>query len=297
MAVQAQFTFTTNSGAITITSYTGPGGAVTIPATTNGYPITGIATFAFYSVAGLNSVAISSNVTSISVNAFFACANFTTITVDPLNPVYSSTNGVLFANDQTMLVVCPSGKVGSYTIPDTVTTLADHSLYDCTKLTSVIVPQSVNNIGTYAFCYCSALTSLTIPSGVTNIGTFAFGYCPGLSGVYFKGNPTPAASYVFSGAPATVYYLPGTMGWGSTFDGQPAVLWNPQATSMGVRTNQFSFYITGTSNDVVIVEVCTNLASAVWFPFTPNTISNAPVYFGDSGWTSYRTRFYRLRSP
>ena len=29
VAVQAQFTFTTNSGAITITGYTGPGGAVT----------------------------------------------------------------------------------------------------------------------------------------------------------------------------------------------------------------------------------------------------------------------------
>ncbi len=30
-AVQAQFTFTTNNGAITITGYTGPGGDVTIP--------------------------------------------------------------------------------------------------------------------------------------------------------------------------------------------------------------------------------------------------------------------------
>lgn len=34
--VQAQFTFTTNNGAITITGYTGPGGAVVIPSSTNG---------------------------------------------------------------------------------------------------------------------------------------------------------------------------------------------------------------------------------------------------------------------
>jgi len=37
-AVQAQFTFTTNNGTITITGYTGPGGDVTIPSWTNGYP-------------------------------------------------------------------------------------------------------------------------------------------------------------------------------------------------------------------------------------------------------------------
>src|ERR1019366_359508 len=33
-AVQAQFTYTTNNGTITITGYTGTGGAVTIPDTT-----------------------------------------------------------------------------------------------------------------------------------------------------------------------------------------------------------------------------------------------------------------------
>ena len=39
---KAQFTFTTNNGAIIITGYTGLGGAVTIPSTINGYPVTGI---------------------------------------------------------------------------------------------------------------------------------------------------------------------------------------------------------------------------------------------------------------
>jgi len=35
----AQFTYTTNNGAITITGYTGSGGAVTIPSIINGYPV------------------------------------------------------------------------------------------------------------------------------------------------------------------------------------------------------------------------------------------------------------------
>ena len=42
VGVQAQFTFTANNGAITITGYTGPGGAVVIPSTINGLPVTQI---------------------------------------------------------------------------------------------------------------------------------------------------------------------------------------------------------------------------------------------------------------
>jgi len=43
----AQFSFITNNGAITITGYTGSGGNVVIPSTTNGYPVTTIGGSAF----------------------------------------------------------------------------------------------------------------------------------------------------------------------------------------------------------------------------------------------------------
>jgi hypothetical protein len=42
-AIQAQdYTYTTNNGTITVTGYTGPGGAVTIPSEINGLPVTSI---------------------------------------------------------------------------------------------------------------------------------------------------------------------------------------------------------------------------------------------------------------
>jgi len=41
-AVQAQFNYVTNSGAITITGYTGPGGDVIIPSTITGLPVRSI---------------------------------------------------------------------------------------------------------------------------------------------------------------------------------------------------------------------------------------------------------------
>ena len=46
--VQAQFDYTTTNGTITITEYTGPGGDVIIPDTTNGLPVTSIGGYYYY---------------------------------------------------------------------------------------------------------------------------------------------------------------------------------------------------------------------------------------------------------
>ena len=55
-AVQAQYTYTTNNGTITITEYTGSGGAVTIPGTINGLPVISIGGSAFGWCSSQNSV-------------------------------------------------------------------------------------------------------------------------------------------------------------------------------------------------------------------------------------------------
>jgi hypothetical protein len=100
---------------------------------------------------------------------------------------------------------------------------------------------------------------------------------------------------------ATVYYLLGTTGWGPTLGGRPTVLWNPQVptsdASFGVRTNGFGFTITGSSNLVIVVEVCVNLAHPIWSPVGTNTLTGGSSYFSDPKWTNYPGRFYRLRSP
>ncbi len=73
--VRAQFTFTTNSGAITITGYTGFGGNVVIPGNTNGYPVTSIGNSAFNSKSTVTSVTIPSSITNIGNSAFSFCVN------------------------------------------------------------------------------------------------------------------------------------------------------------------------------------------------------------------------------
>jgi hypothetical protein len=68
-AGQAQFTYTSNNGSITITGYTGPGGAVTIPSTINSLPVRDIGMVAFY-FKPVTSVTIPDSVTDIGEGAF-----------------------------------------------------------------------------------------------------------------------------------------------------------------------------------------------------------------------------------
>ena len=97
-----------------------------------------------------------------------------------------------------------------------------------TRVTNVMIPDNVTNIGDGAFFDCESLTNITIGNSVTNIGDWTFAFCSSLTSICFRGNaPNLGDDNVFYGNLATVYYLPGTTNWGPTFDGHPAVLWNP----------------------------------------------------------------------
>jgi hypothetical protein len=174
--------------------------------------------------------------------------------------------------------------------------------FGCTNLVTVALGRGITNIEDGAFSYCASLTSLTIPKNVLYLGHSAFFLCTSLRGVLFLGN-APALSWdvFYDDTKATAYYLPGTTGWGPTYEQLPTVLWNPQlqtrGPTFGVRTNRFGFTITGASNLVLVVEACTNLAHPAWFAVGTNSLSGGASYFSDPGWTNFRSRFYRLRPP
>ena len=240
--------------------------------------VTNIGSYAFYGCR-IASFVIPGSVTIIGEGAFASCTNLTEITVDEPNSNYSSLTGVLFNESQNTLIQCPGGKIGSFTIPSSVT-----------------------RIGSGAFLRCIGLTSITVPDSVTSIAAGAFASCPNLRQIFFQGN-APSVGEEVSGTSAIVYYLPGKKGWGSpTFAGSPAVLWNPQVltsdSSFGVRADVFGFTISGASGWDIVVEASENLDKPAWHPVGKHTLTAGGTSdFRDPLWKNHAARFYRLTTP
>ncbi|MBR5592073.1 MAG: leucine-rich repeat domain-containing protein [Kiritimatiellae bacterium] len=184
-------------------------GAISIPSTLGGYPVTAIGSQAFYNCNNLTSITIPSSVTSIGDYAFENCYNLPRfggaryesaakiVLIDVPNSVtgdFFIPNGVRFINS---LAFSGCSSLTSVTIPSSVTSIGSSAFSDCSSLTSVTIPSSVTSIGNAAFYYCSGLTSITIPKGITFIGGQTFQYCSSLTSVIFPEGITLIGNYAF----------------------------------------------------------------------------------------------------
>ena len=115
--------------------------------------------------------------------------------MSPDNLNYSSENGVLFNKNKTILI---QGKNGTYTIPNSVTSIGLLAFYGCSKLTSIVIPDSVTSVGDAAFDHCSGLTSVAIPNSVVSIGIGTFQRCSSLTSVMIGSGVTSIENYDFS---------------------------------------------------------------------------------------------------
>jgi hypothetical protein len=124
--------------------------------------------------------------------------------------------------------------------------------------------------------------------------------------VFFRGNaPTIGIDYfgedIFHVSDlVTVYYLPGTTGWGPTYAGVPTMLWNPQPlpdANFGVQGNDFGFSIAGTVGIPLVIEASNGQNDQSWAPLQSCTLTNGMINFKDPDWRNFPTRFYRIRSP
>jgi hypothetical protein len=337
-AVEAQFAYTTNNATITIVGYTGVAGEVVIPSTLDGLPVTDIGDSAFLLREDVTSVTISDGVTAIAdwafarcygltrvtlpgslvsmgEGAFYLCAALTNITI-PNNLATiedwtfsgcASLTEVTFGNrvariEDRAFSHCVS--LPTLAIPDTVTSLGSKAFSSCYSLTNVIIGNSVKKIEDSAFAHCYSLTNVTMGKSVTTIGDWAFFLCANLKTVHFMGDaPAFPGSNLFAGADAvTIYHLPGTTGWNSTFEGRPTALWLlPQpvilnfGAGFGVQTNGFGFVVSWATNLPVVLEASANLHESVWSPVATNTLLEGWTYFSDPRWNDWPARFFRVR--
>lgn len=80
---------------------------------------------------------------SFEANAFLRCRNLEGIIVDESNENYMTKDGVLYTKDMKSLVVCPGGKTGNVTIPETVRSLGSLAFNGCSKLASITFNKSL----------------------------------------------------------------------------------------------------------------------------------------------------------
>ena len=207
------WTYSLNNNQATITGYTGPGGAVTVPLLVNGMPVVQIGSQNGYdSFLGLNktsvtAVTITFGVKRIGNYAFNNCGNLAIV-----NMPSSITDIGAYAFQGT--------KIESVSIPASVTAIGESALYSCTRLSyisvnsdnsiyssdadgvlfnkdktvliqypagkeanSYAIPEGVTTIGSQAFSRCNRLVHISIPNSVSIIGSYAFYDCPWLASV------------------------------------------------------------------------------------------------------------------
>jgi hypothetical protein len=209
--------------------------------------VTSIGYAAFQRCTSLTSITIGNGVTNFEWLAdFFDYTSLTTINVDANNTEYSSTDGVLYDKNKTTLILCPRGKTGTYTIPDSVTSIERnafessiwwyedgvmyHGYSSCTSLTAInvdagnttyssqdgvlytkdktalikypagkagtsfTIPDSVTGMAENSFMYCTSLESVTLGNSVTGIGWDAFYGCANLTAINVDAGNTKYSS-------------------------------------------------------------------------------------------------------
>ena len=185
-----------------------PTGAVAIPSTLGGKPVTSIGEAAFYDCSGLTRVTIPNSVTTIGDYAFSCCNGLADLTIPSgvMSIGYSA-----FSSCEELLNVTIDyglkniggeafawcGKLTSVTIPNSVTNIGETAFSCCSGLTRVTIPDSVTSIGACAFEECSGLTSVTIPDSVTSIGDWAFRDCRNLTSVTIPDSVTSIGDGAF----------------------------------------------------------------------------------------------------
>ena len=115
----------------------------------------------------------------------------TTFEVSPDNTTYTALDGVLYSADMTTLVRYPfvrydydeTALLASFTIPESVTTIAPRAFLSNTQINRVYLPAGLTRVGSEAFYNQYNIMLMGTPDRLTYVGEKAFYGCSYLTGV------------------------------------------------------------------------------------------------------------------
>ena len=171
---------------------------------------------AAFNAAPLSSIHIPSNVSQVGTGLFSFCTQLTEITVAADNPYLKAVDNCLLDTTGEELISYPTGRTGSFTVPQSVTKLWRESICGA-NITSIIIPETVTememgavmqcpdlqhaeihapiaSVPENSFSLCGALTELYLPETVTSLERLAFYACTGLKAVHYGGADWSAVS-------------------------------------------------------------------------------------------------------
>lgn len=147
--------------------------------------------------SGDSDVYIRANVSALTTTVFDN-TNVTSFSVNSNNKYFKTIDGVLYTKNGKKLVRFPSGRKGSFVVPDTVTSIAQDAFRNC-SITNIQIPDSVSSIGNSAFYQCRKLEKINIPSKVTALRKNMFYRCRSLKTVTLPSKLEVLGNSVFEG--------------------------------------------------------------------------------------------------
>lgn len=82
-------------------------------------------------------------------------------------------------------------------LPESVTTIAPWSFYECQRLRSITLPDSITSIGAFAFAECTQLQSIHLPSSISRISKGLFSGCERLTSIILPNKVTEIGDEAF----------------------------------------------------------------------------------------------------
>lgn len=133
---------------------------------------------AFSGCTAITEISFGRKISDIGEQAFYGCKSLLNFYVDDTNPFYKDLNGVL-VHKKNNLLAFPSGRSGSYIVPDDIVKISSYAFAECLGITSLDLG-SISEIGSHAF-ESSGLTSIRLPQSVQNLGDYTFYRCTSLA--------------------------------------------------------------------------------------------------------------------